>query len=113
MDAGNLPTRRLDHDGLNTGCGSLDIDHCFDGWDGQLQLSEGGLRMTVSSDLDCLVVYTQPGRNSMAIEPVSHVNNALALARQRGQSPASLGIRVLQPGDSFAARMRIQVEQLA
>jgi aldose 1-epimerase len=113
MDADTLPTRRLANPGLDTDCSSLDLDHCFDGWSGTLQLNEGGLLLQVTSDLGCLVVFTTPGRDSIAIEPVSHVNNALALAGQTGQSPESLGIRVLQPGQTFSASMRIQVEQAA
>jgi aldose 1-epimerase len=113
MGADNLPTLRLVHAGLDTDCTSLDVDHCFDGWNGSLQLTEGGLRIGVTSDLDCLVVFTTPERDSIAIEPVSHVNNALALARQTGVTPESLGLRVLQPGETFTAHMRIQVEPLA
>ena len=113
MDADNLPTQRLAHPGLDTDCSNLNVDHCFDGWNGALQLSEGGLRIQLTSDLDCLVVYTTPARDSIAIEPVSHVNNALALAQQTGVTPESLGLRVLQPGETLAARMRIQVQPLA
>jgi aldose 1-epimerase len=113
MDADKLPTRRLANTGLDTDCSSLDVDHCYDGWDGVLLLSEAGLRIRVTSDLDCLVVFTTPGRDSIAIEPVSHVNNALALAQQAGETPQSLGLRVLQPGETFSARMRIQVQAQA
>lgn len=107
-----LPTVRRPNSGLDTPCASLDVDHCFDGWDGTLVLTEGNLRMRVSSDLGCLVVFTTPQRDSIAIEPVSHVNNALALAQQSGQSAEARGLRVLQPGETFTASMRIQVEQL-
>lgn len=113
MDGDKLPTHRLPNAGLDTDCSSLDVDHCFDAWNGSLQLTEGGLRIQVTSDLDRLVVFTTPGRDSIAIEPVSHVNNALALAQQVGVTPESLGLRVLQAGETFAASMRIQVEQLA
>lgn len=113
MDADNLPTRRLAHAGLAGDCRSLAVDHCFDGWDGRLQLEEAGLRLQITSDLDHLVVFTTPARDHIAIEPVSHVNNALALAPQTGVTPESLGLRVLQPGEIFAASMRIQVQALA
>jgi aldose 1-epimerase len=111
MDADMLPTQRVPNAGLDCDCSALDIDHCFDGCSGSLQLDEAGLRITVSSDLTCLVVFTTPARDSIALEPVSHVNNALALAQQAGTPPEALGLRVLQPGESFAASMRIQVEQ--
>ena len=112
MGADKLPTQRLPHTGLDTQCSTLDIDHCFDGWNGVVELVEAGLRVRLTSDLDHLVVFTTPERDSIAIEPVSHVNNALGLA-QTGQSASALGLRVLQPGESFSASMRIQVELLA
>ncbi len=112
MDADKLPVQRLDNPGLDTDCSRLDVDHCFDGWNGRLQLSEGVLRMSVTSDLNCLVVFTTPGRDSIAIEPVSHVNNPLALAQQTGVTSEALGLRVLQPGETFTATMRIQLEPL-
>lgn len=112
MGADNLPTHRLASAGLDTVCSSLDVDHCFDGWDGSLELAEAGLRITVTSDLTCLVVFTTPVRDSIALEPVSHVNNALALAQQSGVTPESLGLRMLQPDESLSARMRIHVEEL-
>jgi aldose 1-epimerase len=109
MGDDKLPTRRLESAGLDTDCRTLNVDHCFDGWSGSLQLTEAALRTTVTSDLNCLVVFTTPERDSIATEPVSHVNNALALAQQAGQTPESLGLRVLQPGETFRASMRIQV----
>jgi aldose 1-epimerase len=110
MDASNLPTERLHNPGLDTDCSHLHVDHCYDGWNGRLQLQEGGLRIQVSSDLERLVVFTTPERDHIAIEPVSHVNNVLSLSQQTGQSAEALGLRVLQPGETFAARMRIQVQ---
>ena len=112
MGADKLPNQRLANGGLDTDCKSLDVDHCFDGWNGSLRLTEAGLRISVTSELNCLVVFTTPLRDSIAIEPVSHVNNAIALAQQTGQSAESLGMRVLQPGETFMASMRIQVESL-
>jgi aldose 1-epimerase len=112
MGGDKLPTERRAHPGLERDCTDLDIDHCFDGWSGSLLLTEGGLRLRLTSDLDCLVVFTTPARDSIAIEPVSHVNNALALVRQRGHTPQALGLRVLQPGQTFSARMRIQIDPM-
>jgi aldose 1-epimerase len=113
MDADKLPSVRRDHSGLKTDCTSLDVDHCFDGWSGGLLLVEGGLRVRLTSDLRYLVVFTTPGRYSIAIEPVSHVNNASGLAHQTSQPPQSLGLRVLQPGETFSASMQIEVEAAA
>lgn len=112
MGVDKLPTARRAHPGLEGDCSSLDVDHCFDGWSGSLLLQEDGLRLRLTSDLDCLVVFTTPARDSIAIEPVSHVNNALALVRQGGHTPQALGLRVLQPGETFAAHMRLQIEPM-
>jgi aldose 1-epimerase len=113
MGDDNLPTQRITNAGLDTDCKSLKVDHCFDGWSDSLSLTEAGLRITVTSDLNCLVVFTTPVRDSIAIEPVSHVNNALAMAQQIGQSAESLGVRVLEPDETFTASMRIQVEPIS
>ena len=112
MDADKLPTRRLPHPGLATDCHQLEVDHCFDGWRGALELRDGLRTVRVSSDLTFLVVFTNPARDSIAVEPVSHVNNALALAHQRGLEPGQLGVRVLGAGETFAASMCIAVEDL-
>ena len=111
MGPDKLPTGRLAHAGLHTDCRSLAVDHCFDGWDGLVQLQTEALAIRVTSDLRYLVVYTTPERDSIAIEPVSHVNNALALAAETGQQPEALGVRVLQSGQTFSAQMRIELEQ--
>ena len=42
-----------------------------------------------------------PEVRRIAIEAVSHVNNALALALLTGVIPQSLGMRVLQPGETL------------
>lgn len=110
MGADMLPTQRRAHPGLAGDCSSLDVDHCFEGWSGKLLLTEGGLRLRLQSDLSCLVVYTTPQRDSIALEPVSHVNNALQLAQQDGESLESLGLRSLQPGQTLSAHMSITVE---
>lgn len=111
MGTDMLPTRALAHRGLNMDCSHLDVDHCFEGWTGALQLQGGPLRVEVTSDLSRLVVYTTPARDSIAIEPVSHVNNALALAERGEATLEALGMQVLQPGQSMSATMRIHVEE--
>ena len=60
--------------------------------------------------LSRLVVFTHPTRDFVAIEPVSHVNNALSLAVHPGARPQDLGIQVLAPGETLSASMTIDVE---
>jgi len=109
MGDDKLPTHREPHGGLDTDCASLSVDHCFDGWTGNLTLSDAVLRIQVSSKLSRLVVFTTPERDSIAVEPVSHVNNALGLVAQTGASAADLGVCTLLPGETFSCQMRIDV----
>lgn len=110
MGPDKLPTQRQPASGLDADCAVLAIDHCFDGWDGVAHLRDERLHVTVRSELTRLVVFTEPARNDIAIEPVSHVNNAVHLYAQ-GASAVELGLRVLQPGETMVAQMRIEVEQ--
>lgn len=113
MATNMLPTQPLAHAGLDTDCSGLTVDHCFDGWSGALQLIDSDLQVEVTSDLTRLVVYTTPARDSIAVEPVSQVNNALALADSGAATLQELGMQVLQPGQTLAASMRIRVEKTA
>jgi aldose 1-epimerase len=110
MGSDKLPEQHRPHRGLNVDCAGLDVDHCFDGWSGVAQLSDERLRITLTSSLRRLVVFTNDTRDTIAIEPVSHVNNAMNLAAA-GADPAQLGLVVLQPGESFSAQMTIEVER--
>ena len=110
MGSGRLPTHRLPASGLDTDCAGLDVDHCFDGWTGSVELQDELLRIHISSNLQRLVVFTNPTRDFVAIEPVSHVNNALQLIHATGISADALGLIVLQPGESMSAHMHIHIE---
>jgi aldose 1-epimerase len=109
MGADKLPTRRVAALGLDADCASLDIDHCYDGWSGVADLRDELLHVRLSSNLSRLVVFTNPTRDNIAMEPVSHVNNAVSLVHA-GADAAELGLAVLQPGESISAQMTIEVE---
>lgn len=111
MGDDKLPTRRVANSGIDSELAALDVDHCYDGWDGVAHLRDRLFDIHVTSNLARVVVFTTPARDHIAIEPVSHVNNALALAR--GGDPASLGLVTLTPGESLTARMTIEVERRA
>jgi aldose 1-epimerase len=113
MGEDKLPTRRVASSGLDADCDGLDIDHCFDEWRGQALLRNDRLRIEVSSNLSRLVVCTSDARDYVAIEPVSHVNNAANLMARHGFSAEQLGLRVLQPGESMSAEMSIRVTAAA
>ena len=111
MGADNLPSGRSAASGLDTECALLEVDNCFDGWNGAVQLRDELLSTRITSNLRRLVVFTNPARDFIAIEPVSHVNNAMNLV-DAGADPAQLGLAVLRPGESVSARMAIEVESL-
>ena len=110
MGADKLPTHRTPSGGLDTACATLDVDHCYEGCNGDVELRDPLLLVRLSSSLQRLVVFTQPVRDFVAIEPVSHVNNAVNMAaadpRLRLQD---LGVELLAPGQTLTASMRIAV----
>ncbi len=107
-----LPTGRRPARGLGTGCAFLGVDHCFDGCSGAVQPRDERLRMRLPSNLSRLVVFTGDTRDFVAIEPVSHINNAISLVHA-GADGAQLGLVILQPGESLTARMTIEVERVS
>jgi len=111
MGPDKLPTERRPHRGLDADCAFLDVDHCFDGWNGLVQLRDELLHVRLTSSMRRLVIFTNDTRDTIAIEPVSHVNNAINLAAS-GVDAAQLGLVVLQPGESFSAQMTIDVERV-
>jgi aldose 1-epimerase len=111
MGEDKLPTRRVAHSGIDADIASLDVDHCFDGWDGVARLRDAVFEIRVRSNLTRVVVFTTPARDHIAIEPVTHVNNAMALAREG--DPQALGLVTLRPGESLSAQMTIEVERSA
>ena len=110
MGPDKLPTVRKAAQGLDAQCNSLDVDHCYDGWDGVVHLRDELLRVRITSDLTRLVVFTNGTRDFVAIEPVSHVNNAVNM-HGAGKAVDELGLRILQPGESMLAQMAIWVEK--
>lgn len=110
MDADKLPTARTPTQGMDVEAALLDVDHCFDGWSGELHLRDELFQIRVSSALASLVVCTNAALGNIAIEPVSHVNNAISLMERGVATAEALGLRVLQPGESMSAEMTIHVE---
>jgi aldose 1-epimerase len=109
MGGDKLPTVRRAARGLDADCAFLDVDHCYDGWEGVAHLRDELLHVRIRSNLSRLVVFTNDTRDNIAIEPVSHVNNAVNLYAA-GAAPNDLGLRILQPGQSMMAQMTLEVE---
>ena len=110
MGPDKLPTTRRPSQGLDADCASLDVDHCFDGWSGAATLRDQVLHATIRSNLRRVVVFTTASRDTVAIEPVSHVNNAINLVAS-GADGDALGLHTLQPGETLTAQMSIEVER--
>ena len=108
MGADKLPTERRPSGGLDVDCETLDIDHCYDGWTGTVHVRDQAMHTRIRSSLSRLVVFTNPARDTVAIEPVSHVNNALNLAGP-GADHERLGVVILAPGESVTAQLSIEV----
>ncbi|MEJ5992116.1 aldose 1-epimerase [Ramlibacter sp. PS3R-8] len=109
MGADKLPVGRSASQGIDADCAGVDVDHCYDGWDGIVRLRDDVLHVNVRSGLTRLVVFTNPSREFVAVEPVSHVNNAVQLVAS-GSAAADLGLATLQPGETMMAQMSIEVE---
>jgi aldose 1-epimerase len=116
MGADKLPTERKANTGLDADCTGLDVDHCFDGWSGSVLLRDGLLRTQISADTGRLVVFTNAQQECVAIEPVSHINNAINLIATQAdlaRAGEDFGVKILAPGESWQQSMRIQTESLA
>ncbi len=112
MDAQKLPTHRSASTGITAACATLDVDHCFDGWSGELHLQDDLLHTRVTSNMQRLVLFTNAAQDYMAVEPVSHVNNAINLMAQGIADAEALGVEVLHPGESMTREMTVLINPL-
>jgi aldose 1-epimerase len=85
------------------------LDNCFAGWDGTARIAFGQEKIALSIEADALfghlVVYVPTGRDFFAVEPVSHMNDAISRP-----DPAKHGLKVLKPGEYLTAQVRFSVE---
>jgi aldose 1-epimerase len=103
-EATKLPTRQVAQPGIDADVAHLDFDHCFEGWRGAARLRDEKLSLKLASSLTRLVVFAHPERDYFAVEPVSHVNNAIHMA-----DPQAHGLVALAPGESLQAWMTLEV----
>jgi aldose 1-epimerase len=82
--------------------GELAVDNCFAKWSGEAVIAwpDRGWTLRIAADpvFGHLVVFTSPARDSIAIVPISHANNAVNLA----SSTVDTGLRVLAPGETLS-----------
>ena len=109
-DARMLPQERASvppewNFGIRRPVAALAVDNCFAGWSKSARLTwperGWGLRLAASDTFGYLVVFTSPAKESIAIEPVSHANNALNLAATRDDT----GLVILAPGATLTGTL--------
>jgi aldose 1-epimerase len=97
--------------------GETTLDHCFTGWTppASLRWPERQMQATISADASCdhLVVFIPPGKDFLAVEPVTHMTDAFNRAGEDESGAAvTTGCRILAPGERFSCTMRISVSQI-
>jgi aldose 1-epimerase len=107
MGSDKLPTELVPHAGLHQSVASLDVDNCFENWSGEVSLHDEAMKVDVASDMRRLVVFTAPDKEFIAIEPVSHANNAMNAGNSKESEKH--GVVTLTPGQSWQVSMQISV----
>ena len=105
-DCHKLPSVRSACPGLKVGCDSLEINTVFEGVDRGVTLIDSSLQIQIKSSLPRLLISTQPAKNFIALEPVSHVPDAFNHSNYE-----QLGTVTLKKGQSWCAWMTIKVHQ--
>lgn len=86
------------------------VDNCFTGWDGHAEIwhQPEGVRLTISADpvFSHLVFFVPPGRTDFAVEPVTHMNNAI----NHLHDVPNHGLHLLPPGEELEGTVRFSVE---
>jgi aldose 1-epimerase len=86
-----------------------EVDNCFTGWSRRAMLDYATHHVQIAASDACgsIVVYApNDGRNFIALEPVTNINNAFALD---AQGVANTGTRMLVRGESFEISMSISI----
>ena len=85
------------------------LDHGFGGWSGRAIISDPGLpfRIAMSSpDARFFQLYSPASGGLFVAEPVTHANAAMNAPEEEWET---LGMRVLEPGESMSLTMRVEV----
>ena len=83
------------------------VDNCFTGWSRRAVLDYPTHRVQIDASDTCryMVAFApDDGRNFIALEPVTNINNAFTLA---ARGVVETGMRLLAPGEAFEISMSI------
>lgn len=105
IDALKLPTQLVPQPGVDADVAHLAYDHDFEGWSGPARIRDERFALTLRSSLARLVICTPADAARFAVEPVSHVRNAI-----NQPAPSALGLVTLQPGQSRHAWMTLEIQ---
>ena len=114
MDADSLPTELVsvppeaDFSQLRPAA-NWKVDNCFTGWNRRAVLDYPTHRMQIDASEACRQIIAfapNDGRNFIALEPVTNINNAFALA---AKGVVDTGLRMLASGESFDISVAISV----
>lgn len=91
---------------------TIDLDHCFTGWDRTARIEYPDTHLCVdlaaSAAFSNLVIFCPKHREILCIEPVSHVNDAANLS----ELDPDQKMNQLEPGERLAGTMTINVTKL-
>jgi len=85
------------------------VDNCFTGWSGcaKIRWPARGITALLTSTAPNAMLFIPPEhRNVVAIEPVTHINNAINLLPLDSSHQA---MSLIQPGESLAVSMEIRI----
>ena len=89
---------------------TIDLDHCFAGWNGKARIAWPGERYHVcmmgDETLEHLVVYTPPQKDFFCVEGVENMNNAFNWMTRGVRT----GAHVIPPGGSHVVMTVFRVE---
>ncbi len=87
------------------------VDHCFEGWDGTAEIAYPDRRILIRIHADPvfgkLVVFRADERDFFAVEPVTHMVDAINRTDVDGH-----GLRVLESGERMIGTVRMGIERL-
>ncbi|NDW06220.1 aldose 1-epimerase [Jiella pacifica] len=87
------------------------VDHCFEGWDGTAEIAYPERRILIRIKTDPvfgkLVVFRADERDFFAVEPVSHMVDAVNRVETGDH-----GLRVLAPAERMEGTVRFDIERL-